>query len=1165
MKTKWKPSSCILLAFLLLIACTIPTAYAAWSTTVYNAESVQTAVTTIGEAKVVCYVENSSGTKYYGNINPALNYAASNDLADTIYVVPNVSSPNNPLRLNASHTIASGDTLLLRYAVDVTADDGTVTTEYRETEYLPNQATSKNTTPHAYDDETGCQAYIEVPSGYTLANNGTITIGAQQNTGTGGNTYNGNACGEYTEIHLSGSAQLINKSGSTLNCYGYVSGDLDESGQPLGLVTNESGSTVNQFTTVIEHRGGQVFLGMSAEGTSALIALALEALSDEGAQANLKTFPFNRFFFGGLYNIGFRYNYGSSMNGIATLYANDTNNTTTMNVIGTSDCIINLQSSAYLTGWFSKETEVTKFNTFGSWDLGNIQFLFTPSFSDQSLKVVLNSANIFLPVSYLFDVTLSPLSSTSTASVTATSQKFKLMPGSSLTIDEGVVLTTNDVFIYTKDGTYYYRDDTGNYIDEDGINYSTNQVITPEGYKYPLKEDAKLIVNGTLSAASIGGPVLSASTSGVLNVGSSNQSSSTEIIDASKDVTAEADLFVTEVSVDYKEPEYETYTLSVTGKTDANGTISKLYSSTTYTYENGYWAASGVANVYVAYEYGENSETVEAVFDINYEDGSSIRFSSYDGYQAALLTAGTKFTLTKYHGLTGFKVNGEDYVDGTELTASNGMVITAVLAPAYAVTITMGGSALTYSCTLTVNAYDISGTGYEGSIISIDSYGQELTKTAYISTLDKFTITCGGNVVSNTDDSPLIEGATLTDGYYYPSGSVSIYVDTLQAVAMDGATLEVTNDDATTADTSFKAAAAIDGGSATFNLKFTLDPSAQSEIASVTWTATRAQGYANDSRGSDNASPGSFSTSLSDSDLNITEVEGTHYLQWIAKLPAMKVDKTVNSGSGSYWFHYYYRLAAHVTDILGNELTVYINGNSSYYLDAYYYNSGGCLAEGTMVTMADGSLKPIEDIGLEEKVMAYSLFDGRYEPQSVIFTESYEKEERPIYTLHFDDGTYLETYGGQSYFDLTSREYIKIIGDDTSYIGRTIMAYEGGSVSAKTITGITSEVKEVAVYDIVTEKNWNCVANGTLTTGPVLVNLNLFEVGTNLKYDEEKMEADVAQYGLYEYRNLAFIMTEEQFDRFNAKYIKVAVGKGLLDLVEGVEIFSHYLSAGQII
>ena len=56
------------------------------------------------------------------------------------------------------------------------------------------------------------------------------------------------------------------------------------------------------------------------------------------------------------------------------------------------------------------------------------------------------------------------------------------------------------------------------------------------------------------------------------------------------------------------------------------------------------------------------------------------------------------------------------------------------------------------------------------------------------------------------------------------------------------------------------------------------------------------------------------------------------------------------------------------------------------------------------------------------------------------------------------------------------------------------------------------------------------------------------------------MQADIAQYGLYTYEEFAqlFPVSEEVFEAFNGQYLKVAMGKGLIDADRLEELIGRY-------
>ena len=56
------------------------------------------------------------------------------------------------------------------------------------------------------------------------------------------------------------------------------------------------------------------------------------------------------------------------------------------------------------------------------------------------------------------------------------------------------------------------------------------------------------------------------------------------------------------------------------------------------------------------------------------------------------------------------------------------------------------------------------------------------------------------------------------------------------------------------------------------------------------------------------------------------------------------------------------------------------------------------------------------------------------------------------------------------------------------------------------------------------------------------------------------VEEDIAKYGLYSYEEFALYITKEQYDAFNAQYMKIAVGKGDFNFEEILRMISEYLT-----
>lgn len=62
--------------------------------------------------------------------------------------------------------------------------------------------------------------------------------------------------------------------------------------------------------------------------------------------------------------------------------------------------------------------------------------------------------------------------------------------------------------------------------------------------------------------------------------------------------------------------------------------------------------------------------------------------------------------------------------------------------------------------------------------------------------------------------------------------------------------------------------------------------------------------------------------------------------------------------------------------------------------------------------------------------------------------------------------------------------------------------------------------------------------------------INIFEVDAEtMKYDDALFQQDVANYGLFSYEEFSEIIAipEDIFEAFGVKYLKISIGKGLIN------------------
>jgi|GEM_PF-5755399 len=471
-----KRRSVIAIAVAFFLSFCVGTGKSAWLIAASSKEYTNAQLTqgNVEGDKVVCYIDKDTTENQYTSIEVALAKAKSTSGSQTVYVKPGL---NSTIKIKRDCEIGAGDTLCLPY-------EGTTIHSF------------VNGGGHDVAYEHGTRTtYIEVSSGVTFTNNGTLTIGAIQNSGNGGTYPNGNAADKYTEIKLFGNSVLINN--GTIDCYGYISG----SGSACKIISN-NGSTVNRPFTVIEHRGGSRLAGMAGKDKSEIQSVVSNSVSTNGKKEGVAKpvcFVFNRWYLDGFLNINFEFCYGSNLIGKAALYADGVDNTTDRKIIDPSG-LVQLAENSVLSGNFDAKTKKIIINSYGSWKLGNLNVKFAIKKSKHVLfditawiKISVPSSSIFLPIPYYFDITLNSFLDGTSAIVNALNQDFKLLPGSSLSIKKGVTLNASKIAIYGQADLY-----------PNGKSIETGDLGSSQ---YPNQSDAILENYGNISASAIGGSV----------------------------------------------------------------------------------------------------------------------------------------------------------------------------------------------------------------------------------------------------------------------------------------------------------------------------------------------------------------------------------------------------------------------------------------------------------------------------------------------------------------------------------------------------------------------------------------------------------------------------------------------------------------------------------
>ena len=213
-------------------------------------------------------------------------------------------------------------------------------------------------------------------------------------------------------------------------------------------------------------------------------------------------------------------------------------------------------------------------------------------------------------------------------------------------------------------------------------------------------------------------------------------------------------------------------------------------------------------------------------------------------------------------------------------------------------------------------------------------------------------------------------------------------------------------------------------------------------------------------------------------------------------------------------------------------------------------SSGNCVAEGTMITLADGSQKPVEELSGNEMLLVWNFETGAYDSAPIMFIDSDPQGHYEVINLAFSDGTEVDVITEHGFFDKTLNKFIYLDENASHYIGHSFIKQDGASYKEVTLMDVTISTKVTRTYSPVTYSALCYYVNGMLSMpGGIDGLFNIFEVdGDTMKYNEESMTQDIETYGLLTYEELSqFVsVSETMFNGVNGQYLNIAMGKGLI-------------------
>lgn len=250
------------------------------------------------------------------------------------------------------------------------------------------------------------------------------------------------------------------------------------------------------------------------------------------------------------------------------------------------------------------------------------------------------------------------------------------------------------------------------------------------------------------------------------------------------------------------------------------------------------------------------------------------------------------------------------------------------------------------------------------------------------------------------------------------------------------------------------------------------------------------------------------------------------------------------------------------------------DGVTYYYYIAYSYQavtyvSGGCFADGTLITMADGTQKPIEQVRTTDMLRTYDFFTGEYKEQPIALIINHGDDMYPITNLHYSDGTTLRLIYDHGTFDYDLNQFVYIMPDNyEEYVGHKFAKDDGmGGYTLVTLDSVEFTEEYTGLWSITSVSAMNAILDGILTVAPPEEFYNWIEMGDKLRYDMDVFAADLATYGTYDYEVFADYVTYEEYLAFNGPYLRIPVEKGCFEfqfILDLIDEYKSYMTVNEI-
>ena len=145
----------------------------------------------------------------------------------------------------------------------------------------------------------------------------------------------------------------------------------------------------------------------------------------------------------------------------------------------------------------------------------------------------------------------------------------------------------------------------------------------------------------------------------------------------------------------------------------------------------------------------------------------------------------------------------------------------------------------------------------------------------------------------------------------------------------------------------------------------------------------------------------------------------------------------------------------------------------------------GCVTGDTLITLADGSQKRIDQLTYQDELLVWDFYNGCYTTSvpSVLFNHG--DGVYNVVNLNFSDGTSVGVIDEHEFFDIDANSFVNIAYENVSqYLGHKFAKVSSNGITTVTLTGYTYTVEQTGMWTILTAKHLNAIAEGMLSLTP---------------------------------------------------------------------------------